>query len=116
MPSTSASILSRFLRDVKEEMSFSLYCWDIVDIFRMDWMVLNGDKLVVGTEEDEEDGEDEVEEEEVKSKLDMRGEGIWRNDQRELHRRDSWMDGHVLSRYMVRRKEEKRGKSKKNLL
>jgi hypothetical protein len=97
-------------------MSFSLYCWDIVDIFRMDWMVLNGDKLVVGTEEVGEDEEDEVEEEEVKSKLDMRGEGIWRNDQRELHRRDSWMDGHVLSRYMVRRKEEKRGKLKKNLL
>jgi hypothetical protein len=67
----------------------------------MDWMGLNGDKLVVGIEEDE----DELEEE-VKSKLDMRGEGIRRNDQRGLHRRDSWMDGHVLSRYMIRRKEE----------
>lgn len=82
-------------------MSFSLYSWDIVDRFRMDWMVLNGDKLVVGI------GEDEVEEEEVKGKLDMRGEGIWRNDQRQLHRRDSWMDG-VLSRYMIKRRGEKR--------
>ena len=73
-------------------------------------MGLNGDKLVLGIENEGKDEIDEVEEEEVKCELDMRGEGIWRNDQsRVLHRRGSWIDGHRLSRYIVRGKEE-RGK------
>jgi hypothetical protein len=40
--------------------------------------------------------------EEVKC-LDMRGEGIWRNDEMKLHRRDSWVE-HVLRRYMTSRR------------
>lgn len=60
MPSISASVLSRELRDAKEEMSFSLYSWGIVD--RLDrWrfgliglIELNGDEWVLDIEEREE--------------------------------------------------------------
>lgn len=43
----------------------------------------------------------------------MRGEGVWRNDQsRQLHRRDTWRDGHVLKRY-ISKKGGKKGEEKK---
>lgn len=53
MPSISASILSRELRDAKEEMSFSLYSWAIVDRldrYRFDWIELNGDEWALDIE------------------------------------------------------------------
>ena len=65
---------------------------------------MNGDEWALDVEwiEEEEEAEAE-EEEEVQSKLDMRGEGIWRNDEsRQLHRRDTGRDGHGLRRYMVK--------------
>ena len=73
-----------------------------MDRLRLDWLGLNWDELV-DIEGVEEDDDDEGEEEDVKGKLNMRGEEIWRNDDsRKLHRRDGCMDGHVLRRYMFR--------------
>lgn len=71
---------------------------------------MNGDEWALDVEwiEEEEEAEAE-EEEEVQSKLDMRGEGIWRNDEsRQLHRRDTWRDGHGLRRYMIKGEEKER--------
>lgn len=91
----------------------SLYSLDIVDRcdrLRFDWIDLEEDESAE-SEENVVKREEEVEEEEVQSKLVMRGEGIWRNvKSRQLHRRETWRDGHVLRRCMVRIQMEKEGK------
>lgn len=77
---------------------------------------MNGDEWgldIEGIEEEEEEEEEEEKEEEVQSKLDMRGEGIWRNDEsRQLHRRGTWRDGHGLRRYMIEGEEKREWKNK----